>query len=139
MESKFMYNAAAYARASKDDEDSGTIENQIELIRDHVKSTPEIRIVSVRKDSGFSGIDFIRPYFTEMMKDIEAGRINCVIVKDLSRLGRNYIEVGELMDFIFPKYNVRLIAVNDNYDSINPRSDADDILLPFKNLLKNIR
>jgi len=135
MGSKFTYNAAAYARASKDDEDSGTIENQIELIRHYVTSTPEIRIVSVREDSGFSGIDFIRPSFTEMMEDIEAGKINCVIVKDLSRLGRNYIEVGELMDITFPKYSVRLIAVNDNYDSLNPRSDADEILLPFKNLM----
>ena len=135
MGSKFTYNATAYARASKDDEDSGTIENQIELIRHHVKSSTEIRIVSVREDSGFSGIDFIRPSFTEMMKDIEAGKINCVIVKDLSRLGRNYIEVGELMDITFPQYNVRLIAINDNYDSLNPRSDADEILLPFKNLM----
>ena len=96
---------------------------------------PEICIVSERSDNGYSGIDFSRPSFIEMMKDIEAGKVNCVIVKDLSRLGRNYIEVGELIDVIFPRYNVRLIAVNDNYDSLNPRSELDDIIIPFKNLI----
>lgn len=93
--------AAAYARTSKDDSDNSSIENQIELIRDFAKTKPDIEIVSELEDSGFSGIDFIRPSFGELMKDIEAGRINCVVVKDLSRLGRNYIEVGELMDEIF--------------------------------------
>lgn len=135
MKSIFLYNAAAYSRASKDDADSSTIENQTELIHDYVKSMPDIRVVSERSDNGYSGIDFSRPSFTEMMKDIEAGRINCVIVKDLSRLGRNYIEVGELIDVIFPRYNVRLIAVNDHYDSLNPRSESDDIIIPFKNLI----
>ena len=135
MESIFLFNASAYARASKDDAESSTIENQIELINDYVKSMSDIRIVSDRSDNGYSGIDFSRPSFTEMMKDIEAGKINCVIVKDLSRLGRNYIEVGELIDVIFPRYNVRLIAINDHYDSLNPRSDSDDIIIPFKNLI----
>lgn len=130
-----IFYAAAYARTSKDDPDSSSIENQIELIRGFAKSIPDIEIVSVREDNGFTGIDFLRPDFGKMMKDIEAGTVNCVIVKDLSRLGRNYIEVGEFMDEIFPRYNVRLIAINDNYDSINPRSDADEILIPFRNLI----
>ena len=130
-----LYNATAYARASKDDPDSSTIETQIELIRGYAKTMPDISVVKEREDNGFSGIDFLRPSFNEMMKDIEAGRINCVIVKDLSRLGRNYIEVGELMEEIFPRFKVRLIAINDNYDSLNPRTDADDILIPFKNLI----
>ena len=130
-----IFYGSAYARTSKDDSDSSSIENQVELIRDYIKSIPDIEIVSVREDNGYSGTDFSRPDFGKMMMDIEAGKINCVIVKDLSRLGRNYIEVGELMDEIFPRYNVRLIAVNDNYDSINPRSDADEILIPFRNLI----
>lgn len=135
MESILLYNAAAYARTSKEDADSSTIENQIELIHDYTRSIPEINIVSKRSDNGYSGIDFSRPSFTEMMKDIEAGKINCVIVKDLSRLGRNYIEVGELMDVIFPRCKVRLIAVNDHYDSLNPRTESDEIIIPFKNLI----
>jgi DNA invertase Pin-like site-specific DNA recombinase len=130
-----IYDTTAYVRASKDDPDSSTIENQIELIREYAKNLPDVRIVSVREDNGFSGVDFIRPDFNKMMKDIEDGKINCVIVKDLSRLGRNYIEVGELMEEVFPKYNVRLIAINDNYDSLNPRTDADEIIIPFKNLI----
>ena len=130
-----IFYATAYARTSKDDSDSSSIENQIELIRNYIKAIPDIHLVSEREDNGYSGIDFDRPDFREMMKDIEAGKINCVIVKDLSRLGRNYIEVGEYMEEIFPCYNVRLIAINDNYDSLNPRSDSDEILIPFRNLI----
>ena len=130
-----IFYACAYARTSKDDSDSSSIENQIELIRNFVKSIPDIEIVSEREDTGYTGINFDRPDFRKMMEDIEAGRINCVIVKDLSRLGRNYIEVGEFMEEIFPRHNVRLIACNDNYDSLNPRSDSDEILIPFRNLM----
>jgi len=105
------------------------------MIRDYVKSIPEIGIASVREDNGYSGVNFARPAFSEMMKDIEAGKINCVIIKDFSRLGRNYIEVGEFVDEIFPKYNVRLISMNDRYDSLNPRTDADEMIIPFKHLI----
>jgi len=78
-----IFYASAYARTSKDDIGS-SIENQIELIREYVKSIPDIEIVSVREDSGFSGIDFSRPDFGEMMKDIESGKVNCVIVKEFT-------------------------------------------------------
>jgi len=135
MQSFFSYKTAAYARASKEDIDSSTIENQLGLIYDYVKAMPDMEIVSEYFDNGFSGIDFTRPSFSKMMKEIEEGRVNCVIVKDLSRLGRNYIEVGELMDDILPKLKVRLISINDNYDSINPKSDSDEIIIPFKNLI----
>ena len=135
MQSFSVFNAAAYARASKDDTDSSTIENQLELINDYAKSIPDIKIVSERSDNGFSGVDFLRPSFSKMMEDIKKGGINCVIVKDLSRLGRNYIEVGELMEDILPKLKVRLISINDRYDSNNPKSDADDIIIPFRNLI----
>ena len=129
------FNAVAYARASKDDADSSTIENQLDLIKVYVKSTPDIKIISERSDNGFSGIDFLRPSFTEMIRDAKEGKINCIIVKDLSRLGRNYIEVGELMEDILPKLKVRLISINDRYDSNNPKNDSDDIIIPFKNLI----
>ena len=135
MQSFSYYNAVAYARASKDDSDSSTIENQLALIKDFAASMPDIKIISERSDNGFSGIDFLRPSFNEMMKDAEGGKINCIIVKDLSRLGRNYIEVGELMEHILPKLKVRLISINDRYDSNNPKSDSDEIIIPFKNLI----
>jgi len=83
------YFAAAYVRASKDDAGSSTIDNQKELIRDYIKSIPDITLVSEWEDNGYSGADFIRPSFAAMMHSIEAGEINCVIIKDLSRLGRN--------------------------------------------------
>ena len=118
--SAYLYNATAYARASKDDADSSTIENQLGLIHEYVNSMPNIQIISERSDNGFSGVDFLRPSFSEMLQDAEESRINCIIVKDLSRLGRNYIEVGELMEHILPKLKVRLISINDRYDSNNP-------------------
>ena len=132
---KDIYHAAAYARTSKDEADSSSIENQLALIHSYAAAATDITIVSVREDAGYTGINFDRPQFRAMMQDIEDGKINCVIVKDLSRLGRNYIEVGELMEEIFPRYNVRLIACNDNYDSLTPRSESDDILIPFRNLM----
>ena len=131
----YLFNAAAYTRASKEDADSSTIENQFGIIKDYVKSMPDINIVSERSDNGFSGVDFLRPSFNEMMKDAEEGKINCIIVKDLSRLGRNYVEVGELMKDILPKLKIRLISINDRYDSNDPQSDSDDIIIPFRNLL----
>lgn len=131
----FSFNAVAYARASKDDADSSTIENQLELIKEYVKSKPEIKIISERSDNGYSGGNFLRPSFIEMMKDAEEKKINCIIIKDLSRLGRNYIEVGELMNDILPKLKVRLISINDGYDSNNPKSDSDEIIIPFRNLI----
>jgi len=134
------YNAAIYVRLSKDDGDkaeSDSIVNQKELIKDYLKSMPEIHICSERVDDGFSGVDFLRPSFEAMMEDIKAGKINCVIVKDLSRFGRNYIEVGKYLENIFPFLGVRFISVNDQFDSANKRSDVEELILPFKNLMND--
>ena len=130
-----LFKASSYTRASKDERDSDTIQNQKNLIRQYLDGQNDIELVSEREDEGFSGVDFDRPDFEKMMTDIKSGLINCVIVKDLSRLGRNYIEVGEYMEKIFPFLKVRLIAVNDHYDSFQPRTDADDYVIPFKNLV----
>ena len=134
------YKAAIYVRLSKDDGDkaeSDSIVNQKALIRDYLKSMPEIRVCSERVDDGFSGVDFSRPDFEAMMDDIKAGKINCVIVKDLSRFGRNYIEVGKYLENIFPFLGVRFISVNDSFDSANKRSDVEELILPFKNLMND--
>ena len=131
----YSFKAASYSRASKDDAESSTIENQLGIIKDFVNLSKDIQIVSEYSDNGFSGIDFLRPSFNKMMKDAEEGKINCIIVKDFSRIGRNYIEVGELMNDILPKLKVRLISINDRYDSNNPKSDSDEITIPFKHLL----
>lgn len=88
-------------------------------------------------DDGYSGANFERPNFQRMIREIEAGRIDCVVVKDLSRFGRNFVEAGRYIDQIFPALGVRFIAVNDSFDSVNGRTSSDRILIPFKNLIND--
>lgn len=140
-----LYNAATYSRLSDDDADKGgkresdSIVNQKEYIREYLKSIPEIRICSERADDGFSGVDFFRPDFQRMLEDIHSGTINCVVVKDLSRFGRDYIEVGDYLEQIFPFLGIRFIAVNDNYDSIDhPYGSAGLIDVSFKNVIYDL-
>lgn len=135
-----IYNAVDYLRLSKEDGDkteSDSISNQRDLITNFVKSIPEICLCSERIDDGFSGVDFNRPAFNLMMEDVKAGRINCIIVKDLSRFGRNYIEAGRYIERIFPFLGVSFIAINDGYDSAKERSQSDEIIIPFKNLVND--
>ena len=103
--SKEYYKACIYTRLSKDDGDkpeSDSIGNQKALIREFVKNHPEIQVVSEKADDGYSGVNFERPGFKEMMEEIRAGQVDCVIVKDLSRFGRNYIEAGNYIERVFP-------------------------------------
>ncbi|MCM1988841.1 recombinase family protein [Oceanirhabdus seepicola] len=134
------YNAAIYVRLSRDDgdkEESNSISNQKELIQEYLKAKSDINISSIKVDDGYSGVDFNRPAFLEMMEDIKAGKINCVVVKDLSRFGRNYIESGKYIEKIFPFLGVRFIAINDNYDSEEGSNLTDNIMIPFKNLIND--
>ena len=138
------YDTALYLRLSKEDGDvasgskneSNSIANQKSLIMDYLQSRPEFRVVSIREDDGFSGTDFNRPAFQAMMEDVKKGVINCIIVKDLSRFGRNYIEVGRYLEKLFPMLGIRFIAVNDNYDSLEADT-THDIVVPFKNLIND--
>lgn len=136
-----IYHAQAYLRLSKEDEgtgDSDSILNQEELIRFYIEGQPDIVLDRVWKDDGYSGVNFQRPGFQGMLRILESGEANCVIVKDLSRFGRNYIEAGYYIDRIFPKWGVRFIAVNDHYDSLNQQQSSDLILVPLKNLMNEI-
>ena len=93
-----VYDADVYLRLSREDgdkEESDSITNQRELILEFLKSREDIRIHAVRVDDGYSGVNFERPAFQQMLEDIKTGKVNCVVTKDLSRLGRNYIEVGK--------------------------------------------
>ncbi len=145
MEENFSkkYNGAIYLRLSKEDGDvaagsrqeSNSISNQKSLVQDYLESQKDIEVVSVRIDDGYSGVDFNRPEFQAMMKDIRDRKVDCVIVKDLSRFGRNYIEVGRYIEKIFPILGVRFIAINDNYDSINENNS--EIVTAFKNLVND--
>ena len=134
------WNAAIYARLSRDDGDTGesdSIVNQRDLIKEYIKGKPEIKIVSERVDDGYSGVTFERPALTAMIDDIKAGIINCIVVKDLSRFGRNYIEVGRYIRTFFPLLGVRFIAVNDGYDSADEKNLANDYIVPFKNIIND--
>ncbi len=139
-----QYNAAAYVRLSKEDlqsasgakTESNSISNQKQLILDFVSDKNDITIVSIREDDGYTGTDYDRPDFQRMMDDIRAGVVNCVIVKDLSRFGREYINAGKYIDRLFPYYGVRLISINDGIDTIT-RSSADDFNIMVKNLMND--
>ena len=134
-----VYNACIYARLSRDDGDkleSDSIINQKALIRDFMSKHPEIRVVSEKTDDGYSGVNFDRPAFQEMMDEIRSGKVNCVVVKDLSRFGRNYIEAGNYIERVFPFMGVRFIAINDSYDSLD-KNQSDSLIIPFKNLIND--
>lgn len=136
MEAKhqILYNADLYLRLSREDGDkaeSESITGQRELLLAFLEKHPEIRLHSVRVDDGYSGVNFNRPEFKRMLRDIEEGKVNCVIVKDLSRFGRDYIDTGRYLERIFPDLNVRFISVTDNIDSMK---HSYDMLLPIKNI-----
>lgn len=134
-----VYCAGAYLRLSKEDADkdiSDSIINQRDLILDFVKDRADIEFVGEFVDDGFSGVDFQRPAFLRLIQDIEAGKIDCVICKDLSRFGRNYIEAGRYLEQMFPDKNIRFIAINDGYDSLS-RNQSDDLIIPFRNVIND--
>ena len=140
MKNKIIWNACLYGRLSKEDgdkEESDSITNQKALIRDYADTLPDVNIVLEKTDDGYSGVSFERPAFIEMMSEIKAGHINCVIVKDLSRFGRNFTEAGKYLEQIFPFLGVRFISVNDRLDSMGSKSYGDRIIVPFKNLIND--
>ena len=131
------YQATAYIRLSYTDDrssESDSVTNQRKLIENFIERNPDIQIVSEKIDDGYSGIIFDRPAFKEMMQDITDGKINCVIVKDLSRLGREYIETGRYLRRVFPTYGVRFIAITDNIDTAHEGS-GDDLTVSVKNIM----
>lgn len=148
------FYAAMYLRLSRDDAASGgsakdsgiqasvkseseSIGNQRELIRAYIRERQDIKLYDIYVDDGFSGSNFDRPEFKRMMCDIEAGRVNCVIVKDLSRFGRDYIEAGRYIQKTFPALGVRFIALTDDYDSFSVDMGTSSIVLPVKNFIND--
>ncbi|MDE7310532.1 MAG: recombinase family protein [Eubacterium sp.] len=117
-----VFRAGLYARISLEsdaDRDRNTVETQMELLKKFAEQASDLAAEKEYFDISRTGTDFERPGFDEMMQDIRNGRINCVIVKDLSRLGRNYVETGNYIERVFPFFDVRFIAVTDGYDSAN--------------------
>lgn len=127
------YNADMYLRLSVEDGDkieSDSIVNQRMFIQEFLKSAPDIQLHEEKIDDGYSGADFNRPALLSMFEDMKAGVINCIIVKDLSRFGRDYIQCGKYIRKIFPQLGIRFISINDYYDS--SIHDPNDLLLSMK-------
>ena len=131
------YVAGLYCRLSKDDGnsvESMSIWSQKVMLKQYAESN-SIAIYDYYVDDGYSGTNFERPSFKKMITDIENGKINCVITKDLSRLGRNYLQSGAYIEMYFPQKNIRYIAITDGIDTLN--SNQNDIM-PFKNILNEM-
>lgn len=144
MKAKEFYNAAIYLRLSRDDEDidgskteSNSISSQRDMIRSFIRKQDDMEIYDIYVDDGYSGANFDRPEFKRMMKDIEAGNVDCVIVKDLSRLGRDYIEAGRLIQKTFPAFSVRFIALTDHFDSLTADYTETSLVVPVKNFVND--
>lgn len=143
MKAKDFYNVAVYLRLSRDDvsddgnAESNSIRSQRDMIRSYIRKQEDMEIYDIYVDDGWSGANFDRPSFQRMMEDIEAGHIDCVIVKDLSRFGRDYIEAGRLIQKTFPAFSVRFIALNDNFDSLTADFNEKTLVLPVKNFVND--
>lgn len=120
-----------------DDEEQNSIGNQKKIILDFLKDYPKIKVVGFYSDNGYTGMNYNRPDFKRMMQDLRDGIINCVIIKDISRLGRHFILTSEYVESIFPEMQVRLISVNDDYDSADETSDATALTLPLKMVMND--
>lgn len=136
-----QYRAAAYVRLSV--EDSGkpgadTIEGQKNLLLRFIEDDPTLTLYGLFCDNGRTGTDFDRPQFEKMMEEVRKGHIDCIVVKDLSRFGRNYKETGNYLERIFPFLGVRFIAVNDGFDTLTAQRGADGYLVPLKNLINEV-
>ena len=126
-EEKKPWNAALYIRLSKEDGDkseSYSVTSQREILKEYIKQHSDIALFDFYIDDGWSGTNFNRPSFQRMMQDIYDGKVNCVIVKDLSRFGRNYTDAGNYIDNVFVRLNVRFIALNNGVDSISNSMNA---------------
>ena len=112
-----------------------SLETQKQIMEAHLALCPDIEVVEVYTDNGISGQTFARPAFQQMLEDIEAQKIDCVVVKDLSRLGRSAIDTGYFLEKYFPFHGVRFLAINDQYDSEHIDNGTGQIALPLKNLM----
>lgn len=130
-----VWHTALYARLSREDGDkpeSDSIANQKKMLENYLEYQPEFKIAGFYADDGYTGTNFDRPEFRHLIQDIESGTINCIVVKDLSRFGRDYIDVGHYLERWLPEHGVRFIAVSDNIDS---ERGPYDMILPVKNII----
>lgn len=136
-----IYKAGGYVRLSV--EDSGkpgadTIDAQRELVLGYIESQEDMQLVDLYCDNGHTGTNFQRPQFDRLMDAVRAGKVDCIVVKDLSRFGRNYKETGNYLERIFPYLDVRFIAVNDNFDTLTAERTNDGYIVPLKNIINEV-
>ena len=139
-QSTTRYRTALYLRLSREDGDkteSDSIANQRTLLEAYAADHPELCIVDEFVDDGYSGSNFDRPEFERLLKALQERKIDCIVVKDFSRLGRNFVETGQYLEQVFPLFGVRFIAINDNYDSLNSQS-RDGMLVPIKSMINEM-
>ena len=136
-----VYYAAVYARLSVEDNnragDRESITMQRYMLEKYVEAQTDMRLCGVFCDNGETGTNFERPEFERLMEEIRGRRIDCIVVKDLSRFGRNYVETGYYLEKIFPYLGVRFVAVNDGYDSIKDKS-GNELVVSLKNLVNDL-
>ena len=134
------YKVAGYLRLSKEDNEnmeSNSIVNQRELIEQYINGKEDLELIEYYIDYGYSGTNFNRPGFEKLLQDMKNKKINCIIVKDLSRFARNHIEADMYFENIFPALNIRFISVIENIDSFENPDSIDNLIVPFKNLLND--
>ena len=135
-----LWRAGLYTRISVEDGDNmeqNSIGNQIKIGNHFIAGADDIRLVDTYSDNGYTGMNFERPGFQRLLADIRAGKINCVIVKDISRLGRHFVMTSNYVEHIFPELGVRLICINDEYDSSDADADASALTLPLKMVMND--
>lgn len=135
-----IYQVGIYLRLSKEDsgyDSSDSIEMQEYLLRQYADAQPDMMVKNVFQDNGATGTNFERPGFEQMMDAVRQRDINCILVKDLSRFGRNYVETGYYLEKIFPFLGVRFVAVNDCYDTLKD-ANGDEMVVSLKNIVNSL-
>ena len=134
-----LFPTAIYARLSVENsgksEKIDVIQNQIDICKEYVKSCPYLSLVDVYIDNGRTGTVFDRPEFNRLMNDIRTGRIKCLVVRDLSRFGRDYIEAGTYLERVFPQIGLRFIAIKEHYDSFDTDGSNESLIIPLQNMI----
>ena len=135
-----VWKTAIYARLSDFDDvlrNTESLEVQISYIKEYINHRDDSMLLDVFADKRCTGMNFDRPEFERLLKALQERKVNCIVVKDFSRLGRNFVETGQYLEQVFPLFGVRFIAINDNYDSLNSQS-RDGMLVPIKSMINEM-
>lgn len=133
-----LFKTAVYVRLSTENTSSNTIENQITYCKKYVEENIELDLIDIYIDNGVSGTVFDRPEFNRLIADLNNGKINCIVCKDLSRFGRDYIETGIYLERILPRLNVRFIAINEKYDNFTTDKKNEALMIPLQNMINTL-